>query len=164
MNKRFSTLLAAALVAGSFSSTYAQLDGRNVEWKDAQANRAYYLVGTHFNSVDYVDAFTIGARVEDARTAINANATQEAAQWTVETKTVGNATYYSFKNIKADQYLAFQKDEAGDYKLASKKDAANDEKSFRWFALADMNGNKNYLKAVLPCRRRFLLRIEVGGW
>lgn len=36
MNKRFSTLLAAALVAGSFSSAFAQLEGRNVEWKDAK--------------------------------------------------------------------------------------------------------------------------------
>ena len=47
MNKRFSTLLAAALVAGSFSSAFAQLEGRNVEWKDAQASRAYYLAGVH---------------------------------------------------------------------------------------------------------------------
>ena len=167
MNKRFSTLLAAALVAGSFCSTYAQLAGRNVEWKDAQANRAYYLVGTHYTgSEDIVDAFTIGARVEKAQDVIKPNAPQEAAQWTVETKTVGNATYYSFKNIKADQYLAFQKDEAGDYKLASKKDAANDEKSFRWFALADMGGNKNYLKAVLPGVQDFYLglKLEKNSW
>ena len=54
MNKRFSTLLAAALVAGSFSSAFAQLEGRNVEWKDAQASRAYYLAGVHFVSpTDY---------------------------------------------------------------------------------------------------------------
>ena len=55
MNKRFSTLLAAALVAGSFSSAFAQLEGRNVEWKDAQASRAYYLAGVHFVSpTDYL--------------------------------------------------------------------------------------------------------------
>ena len=164
MNKRFSTLLAAALVAGSFGSTYAQLDGRNVEWEDAQANRAYYLVGTHYTgSANIVDAFTIGARVENAETAIKADATQEAAQWTVETKTVGKTTYYSFKNIKADQYLAFQKDDANGYKLASKKDAANDEKSFRWFALADVATNTGYLKAVLPAGEDFYLGLKLNG-
>ena len=67
MNKRFSTLLAAALVAGSFSSAFAQLEGRNVEWKDAQASRAYYLAGVHFVSpTDYLQAFSLQGLVNGA--------------------------------------------------------------------------------------------------
>ena len=92
MNKRFSTLLAAALVAGSFSSAFAQLEGRNVEWKDAQASRAYYLAGVHFVSpTDYLQAFSLQGLVNGADiTAANPVA---AAQWTVETKKSGTAIY-----------------------------------------------------------------------
>ena len=108
MNKRFSTLLAAALVAGSFSSAFAQLEGRNVEWKDAQASRAYYLAGVHFVSpTDYLQAFSLQGLVNGADiTAANPVA---AAQWTVETKKVGTVTHYAFKNIEGEQYLAFEK-------------------------------------------------------
>ena len=99
MNKRFSTLLAAALVAGSFSSAFAQLEGRNVEWKDAQASRAYYLAGVHFVSpTDYLQAFSLQGLVNGADiTAANPVA---AAQWTVETKKVGTVTHNAFKILK----------------------------------------------------------------
>ena len=143
MNKRFSTLLAAALVAGSFSSAFAQLEGRNVEWKDAQASRAYYLAGVHFVSpTDYLQAFSLQGLVNGADiTAANPVA---AAQWTVETKKVGTVTHYAFKNIEGEQYLAFEKKD-GAYALAAKKEANDETKSFRWFTVA-ANGN---LQAVL---------------
>ncbi len=143
MNKRFSTLLAAALVAGSFSSAFAQLEGRNVEWKDAQASRAYYLAGVHFVSpTDYLQAFSLQGLVDGADiTAANPVA---AAQWTVETKKVGTVTHYAFKNIEGEQYLAFEKKD-GAYALAAKKEANDETKSFRWFTVA-ANGN---LQAVL---------------
>ena len=143
MNKRFSTLLAAALVAGSFSSAFAQLEGRNVEWKDAQASRAYYLAGGHFVSpTDYLQAFSLQGLVNGADiTAANPVA---AAQWTVETKKVGTVTHYAFKNIEGEQYLAFEKKD-GAYALAAKKEANDETKSFRWFTVA-ANGN---LQAVL---------------
>ena len=143
MNKRFSTLLAAALVAGSFSSAFAQLEGRNVEWKDAQASRAYYLAGVHFVSpTDYLQAFSLQGLVNGADiTAANPVA---AAQWTVETKKVGTVTHYAFKNIEGEQYLAFEKKD-GAYALAAKKEANDETKSFRWFTVA-ANGN---LYAVL---------------
>ena len=143
MNKRFSTLLAAALVAGSFSSAFAQLGGRNVEWKDAQASRAYYLAGVHFVSpTDYLQAFSLQGLVNGADiTAANPVA---AAQWTVETKKVGTVTHYAFKNIEGEQYLAFEKKD-GAYALAAKKEANDETKSFRWFTVA-ANGN---LQAVL---------------
>ena len=143
MNKRFSTLLAAALVAGSFSSAFAQLEGRNVEWKDAQASRAYYLAGVHFvSSTDYLQAFSLQGLVNGADiTAANPVA---AAQWTVETKKVGTVTHYAFKNIEGEQYLAFEKKD-GAYALAAKKEANDETKSFRWFTVA-ANGN---LQAVL---------------
>ena len=143
MNKRFSTLLAAALVAGSFSSAFAQLEGRNVEWKDAQASRAYYLAGVHFVSpTDYLQAFSLQGLVTGADiTAANPVA---AAQWTVETKKVGTVTHYAFKNIEGEQYLAFEKKD-GAYALAAKKEANDETKSFRWFTVA-ANGN---LQAVL---------------
>ena len=163
MNKKFTFMVAALLAAGSFGSTYAQLNGRDVELKNVQANRAYYLVGTHYNGTgDIVDAFTIGERVENAESNITSDKTQDAAQWTVETKKEGNATYYSFKNIKADQYLAFQKDGAA-YKLANKEDAANEEKSFRWFALATEGPNEGYLKAVLPAGEEQYLGLKLEG-
>ena len=138
MNKRFSTLLAAALVAGSFSSAFAQLEGRNVEWKDAQASRAYYLAGVHFVSpTDYLQAFSLQGLVNGADiTAANPVA---AAQWTVETKKVGTVTHYAFKNIEGEQYLAFEKKD-GAYALAAKKEANDETKSFRWFTVA-ANGN-----------------------
>ena len=134
MNKRFSTLLAAALVAGSFSSAFAQLEGRNVEWKDAQASRAYYLAGVHFVSpTDYLQAFSLQGLVNGADiTAANPVA---AAQWTVETKKVGTVTHYAFKNIEGEQYLAFEKKD-GAYALAAKKEANDETKSFRWFTVA----------------------------
>ena len=143
MNKRFSTLLAAALVAGSFSSAFAQLEGRNVEWKDAQASRAYYLAGVHWVSpTDYLQAFSLQGLVNGADiTAANPVA---AAQWTVETKKVGTVTHYAFKNIEGEQYLAFEKKD-GAYALAAKKEANDETKSFRWFTVA-ANGN---LQAVL---------------
>ena len=143
MNKRFSTLLAAALVAGSFSSAFAQLEGRNVEGKDAQASRAYYLAGVHFVSpTDYLQAFSLQGLVNGADiTAANPVA---AAQWTVETKKVGTVTHYAFKNIEGEQYLAFEKKD-GAYALAAKKEANDETKSFRWFTVA-ANGN---LQAVL---------------
>ena len=143
MNKRFSTLLAAALVAGSFSSAFAQLEGRNVEWKDAQASRAYYLAGVHFViPTDYLQAFSLQGLVNGADiTAANPVA---AAQWTVETKKVGTVTHYAFKNIEGEQYLAFEKKD-GAYALAAKKEANDETKSFRWFTVA-ANGN---LQAVL---------------
>ena len=143
MNKRFSTLLAAALVAGSFSSAFAQLEGRNVEWKDAQASRAYYLAGVHFVSpTDYLQAFSLQGLVNGADiTAANPVA---AAQGTVETKKVGTVTHYAFKNIEGEQYLAFEKKD-GAYALAAKKEANDETKSFRWFTVA-ANGN---LQAVL---------------
>lgn len=143
MNKRFSTLLAAALVAGSFSSAFAQLEERNVEWKDAQASRAYYLAGVHFVSpTDYLQAFSLQGLVNGADiTAANPVA---AAQWTVETKKVGTVTHYAFKNIEGEQYLAFEKKD-GAYALAAKKEANDETKSFRWFTVA-ANGN---LQAVL---------------
>ena len=143
MNKRFSTLLAAALVAGSFSSAFAQLEGRNVEWKDAQASRAYYLAGVHFVSpTDYLQAFSLQGLVNGADiTAANPVA---AAQWTVETKKVGTVTHYAFKNIEGEQYLAFEKKD-GAYALAAKKEANDETKSFRWFTVV-ANGN---LQAVL---------------
>ena len=143
MNKRFSTLLAAALVAGSFSSAFAQLEGRNVEWKDAQASRAYYLAGVHFVSpTDYLQAFSLQGLVNGADiTAANPVA---AAQWTVETKKCGTVTHYAFKNIEGEQYLAFEKKD-GAYALAAKKEANDETKSFRWFTVA-ANGN---LQAVL---------------
>ena len=143
MNKRFSTLLAAALVAGSFSSAFAQLEGRNVEWKDAQASRAYYLAGVHFVSpTDGLPAFSLQGLVNGADiTAANPVA---AAQWTVETKKVGTVTHYAFKNIEGEQYLAFEKKD-GAYALAAKKEANDETKSFRWFTVA-ANGN---LQAVL---------------
>ena len=143
MNKKFSTLLAAALVAGSFSSAFAQLEGRNVEWKDAQASRAYYLAGVHFVSpTDYLQAFSLQGLVNGADiTAANPVA---AAQWTVETKKVGTVTHYAFKNIEGEQYLAFEKKD-GAYALAAKKEANDETKSFRWFTVA-ANGN---LQAVL---------------
>jgi len=143
MNKRFSTLLAAALVAGSFSSAFAQLEGRNVEWKDAQASRAYYLAGVHFVSpTDCLQAFSLQGLVNGADiTAANPVA---AAQWTVETKKVGTVTHYAFKNIEGEQYLAFEKKD-GAYALAAKKEANDETKSFRWFTVA-ANGN---LQAVL---------------
>ena len=51
MNKKFSTLLAGILLAGSFSSTYAQLDNaRKVELEKFKEGRAYYLAGTHEDS------------------------------------------------------------------------------------------------------------------
>ena len=138
MNKRFSTLLAAALVAGSFSSAFAQLEGRNVEWKDAQASRAYYLAGVHFVSpTDYLQAFSLQGLVNGADiTAANPVA---AAQWTVETKKVGTVTHYAFKNIEGEQYLAFEKKD-GAYALAAKTEANDETKSFRWFTVA-ANGN-----------------------
>lgn len=143
MNKRFSTLLAAALVAGSFSSAFAQLEGRNVEWEDAQASRAYYLAGVHIVSpTDYLQAFSLQGLVNGADiTAANPVA---AAQWTVETKKVGTVTHYAFKNIEGEQYLAFEKKD-GAYALAAKKEANDETKSFRWFTVA-ANGN---LQAVL---------------
>ena len=138
MNKRFSTLLAAALVAGSFSSAFAQLEGRNVEWKDAQASRAYYLAGVHFVSpTDYLQAFSLQGLVNGADiTAANPVA---AAQWTVETKKVGTVTHYAFKNIEGEQYLAFEKKD-GAYALAAKKEANDETTSFRGFTVA-ANGN-----------------------
>ena len=143
MNKRFSTLLAAALVAGSFSSAFALLVVRYVEWKDALASRAYYLAGVHFVSpTDYLQAFSLQGLVNGADiTAANPVA---AAQWTVETKKVGTVTHYAFKNIEGEQYLAFEKKD-GAYALAAKKEANDETKSFRWFTVA-ANGN---LQAVL---------------
>ena len=135
--------MAAAWVAGSFSSAVAQLEGRNVEWKDAQASRAYYLAGVHFVSpTDYLQAFSLQGLVNGADiTAANPVA---AAQWTVETKKVGTVTHYAFKNIEGEQYLAFEKKD-GAYALAAKKEANDETKSFRWFTVA-ANGN---LQAVL---------------
>ena len=131
------------MVAGSFSSAFAQLEGRNVEWKDAQASRAYYLAGVHFVSpTDYLQAFSLQGLVNGADiTAANPVA---AAQWTVETKKVGTVTHYAFKNIEGEQYLAFEKKD-GAYALAAKKEANDETKSFRWFTVA-ANGN---LQAVL---------------
>ena len=146
MNKRFSTRLADALVAGSFSSAFAQLEGRNVEWKDAQASRAYYLAGVHFVSpTDYLQAFSLQGLVNGADiTAANPVA---AAQWTVETKKVGTVTHYAFKNIEGEQYLAFEKKD-GAYALAAKKEANDETKSFRWFTVA----------ATAICKLCFLMK------
>ena len=158
MNKRFSTLLAAALVAGSFSSAFAQLEGRNVEWKDAQASRAYYLAGVHFVSpTDYLQAFSLQGLVNGADiTAANPVA---AAQWTVETKKVGTVTHYAFKNIEGEQYLAFEKKD-GAYALAAKKEANDETKSFRWFTVA-ANGN---LQAVLSDEKeQYFLGLKNDG-
>ena len=158
MNKRFSTLLAAALVAGSFSSAFAQLEGRNVEWKDAQASRAYYLAGVHFVSpTDYLQAFSLQGLVNGADiTAANPVA---AAQWTVETKKVGTVTHYAFKNIEGEQYLAFEKKD-GAYALAAKKEANDETKSFRWFTVAA----KGNLQAVLSDEKEpYFLGLKTDG-
>ncbi|WP_270534645.1 DUF6383 domain-containing protein [Parabacteroides johnsonii] len=135
MNKRFSTLLAGILLAGSFGSTYAQLDAtRAVELKDAQPGRAYYLAGTHYNTNDALQAFTLNGYEQGA--SINADKTAEEAQWIVETKKEAGIVYYSFKSIEGGQYLAFVKDNEKDaYVVAGKDDANNAEKSFRWFTL-----------------------------
>ena len=83
MNKRFSTLLAAALVAGSFSSAFAQLDkARKVELEKFKEGRAYYLAGTHEDSgVDYFQAFALANPVNAATITETAPTTE--AQWFV---------------------------------------------------------------------------------
>ena len=151
MNKKISTLLAAFMVAGSFGSTYAQLDGRNIEWKDAKAERAYYLAGIHWDgTADYLQALTLDGLVlpangETAETVISETATKAEAQWTIETKKVGTVTQYALKNIEKDQYLAFEKKD-GVYVLAAKKEANDETKSFRWFTVNEVGR----LQAVLP--------------
>ena len=59
MNKRFSTLLAAALVAGSSFSVYAQLDGRSIEWGKQVSGRAYYLAGVHSDTKQELQALSL---------------------------------------------------------------------------------------------------------
>jgi hypothetical protein len=68
MNKKFSTLLAGILLAGSFSSTYAQLDNaRKVELEKFKEGRAYYLAGTHEDSGNsYFQAFALANPVNAA--------------------------------------------------------------------------------------------------
>lgn len=135
MNKKFSTLLTGILLAGSFGSTYAQLDAtRAVELKDAQPGRAYYLAGTHYGTDEALQAFTLNGYEQGA--SITADKTAEEAQWIVETKKEAGIVYYSFKSIEGGQYLAFVKDNEKDaYVVAGKDDANNAEKSFRWFTL-----------------------------
>ena len=151
MNKRFSTLLAAALVAGSSFSVYAQLDGRNIEWKDAKAGRAYYLAGTHTDNVTtYLTAYTLEGRYLDSEIVVADPKTD--AQWTVETKKEAGVTYYAFKSIEGKQYLAFTKDAAGNYVVADTEEANDATKTFRWFTLTQYG----QLQVVVPEGTMFL--------
>ena len=160
MNKRFSTLLAAVLVAGSFGSTYAQLNGREIEWDAVKAGRAYYLAGVHYvNPTNYLQAVSLsgivvnagGSATED--NVITAENPVPDAQWVVETKKVGTVTQYAFKSIKDDQYLAFQKQNDGTYVLAARKEANDETKSFRWFTVESSTNWSDRLQAVLPSEK-----------
>lgn len=103
MNKRFSTLLAGILLAGSFSSTYAQLDNaRKVELEKFKEGRAYYLAGTHEDSGNsYFQAFALANPVNAATITETAPTTE--AQWFVVKNAQGQ---YSFMD-KDGKFLAF---------------------------------------------------------
>ena len=130
MNKKFSTLLAGILLAGSFSSTYAQLDNaRKVELEKFKEGRAYYLAGTHEDSGNsYFQAFALANPVNAATITETAPTTE--AQWFVVKNAQGQ---YSFMD-KDGKFLAFvEKD--GAYIVVDKKDDANKETALRWFGL-----------------------------
>ena len=157
MNKRFSTLLAAALVAGSSFSVYAQLDGRSIEWGKQVSGRAYYLAGVHSDTKQELQAFTLNGYVNDEN--VTAANSAENAQWTVETKTENGVSYYAFKNISGEQYLAFKKDN-GVYVVADKKEANDATKTLRWFSL----GTDNKLQAAISGETLYLgLKLATDG-
>ena len=136
MNKRFSTLLAAALVAGSFSSAFAQLSAdRKVELKDFKEGRAYYLAGTHKdNGVSALQAFTAKSYVNSDD--ITADEPKLDAQWFVVKNAQG---LYSFKD-KDGKFLAFAYDaDTKTYSVITDKDNANKETALRYFKLTGKN-------------------------
>ena len=82
-------------MAGSSFSVYAQLDGRSIEWGKQVSGRAYYLAGVHSDTKQELQAFTLNGYVNDEN--VTAANSAENAQ-----------SYYAFKNISGEQYLAFK--------------------------------------------------------
>ncbi|WP_455626763.1 DUF6383 domain-containing protein [Parabacteroides johnsonii] len=136
MNKRFSTLLAGVLLAGSFGSAFAQLDvdaaERKVEWTKFQTGRYYYLTGIHSAANQAINVVDAADRGYKAIGAISQSAPTLNGQWTVEKSAAG---LYSFID-KDGKRLAFADENAdGVYEVVTKKDDANKTAALHWFKL-----------------------------